>query len=244
MTDRPGPVRTLALAALTIALAAAFLALGWWQIERRAWKLDLIDRVESRVSASPVAPPGPEDWPGLSREGAEYLRVEAEGRFLAEEALVQAVTERGAGYWVLSPFVTEDGLTMLVNRGFVPREGRTASRSTGTGPHRIVGLLRMTEPDGGFLRANDPGAGRWYSRDVDAIARSMGLTGAAPYFVDAEAGHNGGTPPVGGLTVVRFRNAHLVYALTWFTLAAMCAGATALVLRAGTAPARDGPQES
>ena len=38
---------------------------------------------------------------------------------------------------------------------------------------------------------------------------------------------------VGGLTVLRFTNNHLVYALTWFALAAMTAAATVFVLRDG-----------
>ncbi|PZX14450.1 surfeit locus 1 family protein [Palleronia aestuarii] len=237
MTRRPRPIRTLLLASLTLALTIGFVGLGWWQIERRAWKIDLIDRVESRIAASPTTPPGPQDWADLSREKAEYLRVAAEGQFLDPVALVQAVTERGGGYWVVSPFVTQGGMTILVNRGYIP--SRTAEITPAEGEQRIVGLLRMTEPEGGFLRANDPDAGRWYSRDVAEIARSMGLDTVAPYFVDAEADANGGTPPVGGLTVVRFRNTHLVYALTWFTLAAMSLGATILVLR----PARPGARE-
>lgn len=235
---RPAPLRTVALAGLTSLLAAGFVALGLWQLDRRAWKIDLIDRVEARITAPPVAPPEPEDWSSLRRKSAEYLRVSAEGRFLEREALVQAVTERGGGYWVLAPFVTEGETTILVNRGFVPPEDRGTDRPVPEGSRRIVGLLRITEPDGGFLRANDPEAGRWYSRDVEAISEAMDLDGAAPYFIDAEAGHNGGAPPEGGLTVVQFRNTHLVYALTWFALAAMCLGATALVIRTGMLPAR------
>ncbi|WOI57993.1 SURF1 family protein [Palleronia sp. LCG004] len=222
-------MRRLLPALLTLALAVAFAGLGWWQIERRAWKIDLIDRVETRVTAPPVAPPGPGDWADLTREDAEYLRVSSGGRFRGETSLVQAVTELGAGYWVLQPFVTDDGPTILVNRGFVP--SRDAEITRPEGPVEVTGLLRMTEPDGGFLRANDPKAGRWYSRDVDAIARAMDLGQVAPYFIDAEAGANGGAPPEGGLTVIAFRNTHMVYALTWFTLMAMSLGATWLVLR-------------
>ena len=76
----------------------------------------------------------------------------------------------------------------------------------------------MTEPGGGFLRANDPAANRWYSRDVAAIAAARGLGRTAPYFVDADAAPNPGGLPVGGLTVVKFPDNHLVYALTWFAL--------------------------
>ena len=113
------------------------------------------------------------------------------------------------------------GFTLLVNRGFVPRERRDpATRAAGNtaGPTTVTGLLRMTEPGGGFLRANDPAANRWYSRDVAAIAAARGLGRTAPYFVDADAAPNPGGLPVGGLTVVKFPDNHLVYALTWFAL--------------------------
>jgi surfeit locus 1 family protein len=95
----------------------------------------------------------------------------------------------------------------------------------------VAGLLRPTEPKGGFLRANAPGADRWYSRDVAAIAAARHISGVAPYFIDADATPNTGGFPVGGLTVVTFRNNHLQYALTWFTLALMVAGAAVFVAR-------------
>jgi surfeit locus 1 family protein len=62
---------------------------------------------------------------------------------------------------------------------------------------------------------------------VAAIAAARGVN-AAPFFVDAAAGQNPpGSPdqPVGGLTVVKFPNSHLVYAITWYALALMVAGA-------------------
>jgi surfeit locus 1 family protein len=85
----------------------------------------------------------------------------------------------------------------------------------------VTGLLRASEPGGGFLRANDPADGRWYSRDVAAIAEAEGVGPVAPYFIDAGATPNPRGLPVGGLTVVSFRNTHLAYALTWFALAAL-----------------------
>ena len=87
------------------------------------------------------------------------------------------------------------------------------------------------QPGGGFLRTNAPAEDRWHSRDVAAIAAARGLTPVAPYFVDADATPNPGGFPVGGLTVVRFSDNHLVYAATWFALAAMLAGALGFVLR-------------
>ena len=98
-------------------------------------------------------------------------------------------------------------------------------------PARVVGLLRLTEPGGGFLRANDAVGGRWYSRDVAAIAAARGLRAVAPYFVDADAAAEPGPQPQGGMTQLSFRNTHLVYALTWFCLALMSAGAGIYLLR-------------
>ncbi|RYD42410.1 MAG: SURF1 family protein, partial [Sphingomonadales bacterium] len=114
--------------------------------------------------------------------------------------------------------------TLLVNRGFVPKDRRDAKvRAVGNvvGVVTVTGLLRLTEPEGAFLRSNDPAADRWFSRDVAAIAKARGLRNAAPYFVDADARPNPGGYPVGGLTVVRFPDNHLVYALTWFALCAL-----------------------
>ncbi|GJE80356.1 SURF1 family protein [Methylorubrum thiocyanatum] len=221
-----------------LALTGVFLGLGTWQVERRVWKLALIDRVEARIHAEPVPAPGPEEWAGLTAASAEYRRVRLTGRFAHDRAtLVQALSERGAGFWVLVPLVTDRGFTVLVNRGFVPTEARERSaRAAGEpeGEVTLTGLLRLSEPGGGFLRRNDPAADRWYSRDVAAIATARGIDGptaVAPYFVDADGAPNPGGLPMGGLTVVAFHNNHLVYALTWYALALMTAGALIFVLR-------------
>lgn len=234
----PPPVRRRGagfIAAALLVLCGIFCALGVWQVQRREWKLGLIARVEERVHAAPVAAPGPEQWPTLSREASEYLAVRASGRFLNDrETLVQAVSDLGAGYWVLTPFVTDNGFTVLVNRGFVPHDRRArADRAAGeiSGPASVTGPLRLTEPGGGFLRSNDPAGDRWYSRDVGAIAAARGLTDTAPYFIDADATPNAGGLPVGGLTVIRFANNHLGYALTWFAMAAMSVAGAVLVWR-------------
>ncbi|MEJ1963179.1 MAG: SURF1 family protein [Gammaproteobacteria bacterium] len=225
----------LVLAALG---TAGLIGLGVWQLERRVWKLALIERVEQRVHAAPIAAPGPAQWPSLDRDNAEYLRLSATGQFLQNRpAFVQAVTTLGAGFWVMAPFQTDAGFIVLVNRGFVTPEQRDSVARAGyggvpaapvadtaeqaAGRLTLTGLLRMTEPNGGFLRANVPADDRWYSRDVAAISHAQHLSGTAPYFIDADASPRAGQVPVGGLTVVAFRNSHLLYAITWFTLALM-----------------------
>ncbi|MDA9435991.1 SURF1 family protein [Bradyrhizobium sp. CCBAU 51627] len=239
--ERRGPARaarpSLWLTALSLIAFVVLMALGVWQVERRTWKLALIDRVEQRVHAPAQPIPSSASWPTVSAANDEYRHVRVSGRFLHDhETLVQAVTEEGPGYWVLTPLKRGDGTTILINRGFVPSERRDASTRQAGNPEGLVeitGLLRITEPKGGFLRDNVPQHNRWYSRDVAAIAAARDLQNVAPFFVDADAGSQSAGGPIGGLTVIRFPNNHLVYALTWFALAFMLAGRLFVTFRGG-----------
>ncbi len=212
-----------AIALVALGLFAGFVALGSWQVQRRAWKLDLIERVDARTRAPAVDAPGREDWPQISATRDGYRHVQVAGEYAADaDTFVQALTERGAGFWVLTPLKLADSSVVLVNRGFVPPERRDRVTRI-TGPTSVTGLLRPTEPGGGFLRRNESSTNRWFSRDVPAIATARGLANVAPYFIDADAGAAEANAPIGGLTVIAFSNNHLVYAITWYTLALMAA---------------------
>lgn len=269
------PGGKVAWALVGLVLFSVFVALGTWQVQRREWKLDLIARVDTRVHARPVAAPGPSEWPRLTAANSEYRHVTVSGTFLnSAETSVQALTDLGSGYWVLTPLREADGTLVLINRGFVPPERRERAAhgaSEAETPATVTGLLRISEPGGNFLRRNNPAENLWYSRDVHAIAVARGLKGrVAPYFIDADAGGTSaavggpgamadasaavgtrgapganvggnadGAPglpsadprPVGGLTVVVFRNAHLSYAITWYALALLVVGAAWVVIR-------------
>lgn len=223
------PGRRCVFIALVVALAAAcagFVALGLWQVQRMQWKDALIARVEARVEAAPAPIPPRERWPSVTAASDEYRRVRLSGEFVPDaEVRTQAVTELGGGSWVLTAMRLEDGSFVFVNRGFVPQGAEPAPASSDTAI--VTGLLRISEPDGGFLRRNDAAANRWYSRDVAAIGRSLDLPPAAtaPFFVDAAAMPSSHAWPRAGMTVVRFRDHHLQYALTWFALAVLTAWA-------------------
>jgi surfeit locus 1 family protein len=252
-------VTLFTLAVCALLAFAGFMALGTWQLQRLQWKLALIERVEQRVHAAPMLAPGPDRWPQVSAEADEYRHVRLTGTFLYElTTRVQATTALGGGYWLLTPLRTADGYVVMVNRGFIPanaaasgrhdsnnetrgtRDGREHQSHAGNSVSTVTGLLRISEPGGAFLRHNDPAVNRWYSRDVQAIAAARGLPHVAPYFVDANAakepadetsGERSAGAPIGGLTVISFHNNHLVYALTWYALALMVAGAGLWVAR-------------
>ncbi len=238
--EAPPSATAKTVALLFVALAfAGFVALGLWQVQRLHWKHALVARVDSRIHAAAVPAPARARWPAVTAESDEYRRVFAQGRFLhGRDTRVQALTELGAGFWILTPLRTTTGDIVLVNRGFAPDDGLDAIAAPPYGDIRIEGLLRIDEPNGRVLRRNDPANERWYSRDVAAIARRRGLEGVAPYFIDADALPASDRWPRGGMTVVKFRDHHLQYALTWFALAALCLFAGWRLLAAGAGALR------
>ncbi len=231
----------IAIACSALIAFAGFIALGTWQLYRLSWKRDLIARVEQRVHATPQAAPEPDAWQTITDKKDVYRHVSATGTYLADrDVRVQAVTELGPGFWLMTPLRLTSGALVLINRGFVLAPQNGSNRTTATCAEGIIddqhsvtvtGLLRISEPAGGFLRKNDPTAERWYSRDVEAIAQQKKLGVVAPYFIDADAYAGqlrraaSSDCPLGGLTVISFDNNHLVYAVTWFVLALMVAGA-------------------
>ncbi|WP_010186637.1 SURF1 family protein [Sphingomonas sp. PAMC 26605] len=223
---RRSPATLAALLVVAGVLCAGLIGLGVWQIERLHWKVALIETVGERVHAAPTPAPGLDRWPQITAESDGYRHIWVSGRYRDDATVfVQAVTERGPGFWAMTPIVSDRGFTVLVNRGFVPDRHAPL-----VGSARVTGLLRPSEPGGAFLRKNDPAANRWFSRDIAAIAAARRLGPVAPYFIDADAGAPESVP-VAGLTVIRFSNNHLVYAMTWFALAAMVAGAAAMLVR-------------
>ncbi|WP_341987536.1 SURF1 family protein [Azorhizobium sp. AG788] len=223
-----GAGRVLSIAVLLLAFAA-LVGLGSWQMERRAWKLDLIQQVEARADAPARALPPSGQWPALTRASDEYAHVRVTGTFdHSKEALVYTVLSepngplRGPGFTVITPLMLPDGASVLINRGFVPTDKRDpAARQEGqvAGEVTVTGLLRFAEEASSFVPDNDAARNAWYRRDPAAIAAARGLSRAAPFMIDADATPNPGGLPQGGETRLLFPNRHLEYALTWYGLA-------------------------
>ncbi|MCJ2126004.1 SURF1 family protein [Methylobacterium sp. J-077] len=231
-TPRAAAWRDLVAPGLATLIALAILvSLGIWQIERKVWKEDLIDRIVRQTRAEPVAPPAPEAWdPGRD----EFRHVRVAGRFANDrETLVHGLAAGETpgralqGYYVITPLLRAEGGTVLINRGFVPTELKAqADRRDGLieGPTTVTGILRASEPRGMFVPEADPVRGEWFNRDVAGIAAARGIADAAPYLIEADAGPGRATWPQGGQLKVDIPNNHLQYAFTWFALAACLIG--------------------
>src|SRR5262249_298136 len=152
-----------------------FVALGTWQLQRKAWKEALIGVLEQRLSALPGDLPPRERWASLSAANDEFRRVKVSAAFVpGAEALVYTSGSAlrsdvsGPGYWVFAPAQVASGGLVVVNRGFVP-EGRQspATRAAGaaTGRADLVGVLRWPESRGAFSPKDDPDRNIWFVRD-------------------------------------------------------------------------------
>jgi surfeit locus 1 family protein len=216
---------------------AVLIALGTWQVERKAWKENLIAALNERLAAAPAALPPPAAWPGLDQADNEYRRVKFTATFdHGNEALVYAaasafrpdVTDRG--YWVFTPADLPGGAIVMVNRGFVPdarKDAATRTAGQAAGPVEIVGVLRWPDPHTWFAPGNDPPHNLWFARDPQAIAAAKGIGTGAPFYVEQESPVPAGGLPQPGKLVVNLRNQHLGYALTWYGLALVLAASFA-----------------
>jgi cytochrome oxidase assembly protein ShyY1 len=220
----PGLVTLLALILL--------LGLGTWQLERKAWKEDLIRSLAQRLTAAPVALPPAAEWSALRPEPDEFTRVTFRAEYLPEkEVLVWATGSalrddvKGPGVFVFTPARLPSGEIVVVNRGFVPElkpTGDTARPAPSPGMVEITGVMRWPETPVWQLAAPyDKGSRLWFVRDHTAMAREHGWGAVAPFYLEREAQTPADALPPPGRLKAQLTNNHLQYALTWYGLAAV-----------------------
>jgi surfeit locus 1 family protein len=205
------------------------LGLGIWQMERREWKRDILDRI-AHNQAAPVMP--------FDRliEGAplafEYGRVRVSGTFVHDEEfhLAARSLKNKVGMQIVTPLRLDDGRIVLFDRGWVPSEQKDgAKRPAGqlVGKVDLIGVVRRNQVQGRFTPDNVPDKNVWFHVDVPAMRK---LAGGTPdpkldvFFLEADATPNPGGIPVGGQTRLDIPNDHLQYAITWFLVSVALAG--------------------
>ena len=233
---------------LAVVCVMILIGLGFWQLERKVWKENLIATVTSRIAQAPADFPPRANWPRLPQDDTEFSRVTFPAEFLAgQEALVYTAGSpfrpdvKGPGYWVFAPAQLAGGSIVLVNRGFIPLDKKDpATRAEGNvrGSVDIVGAMRWPETRGLFTPADDPKTNVWYLRDLQAMAAEKKWATAAPFYIDQEGPVPPGSLPLPAKIDVKLSDNHLQYAVTWFGLALGLAGVY-LVWIAGRLRRRD-----
>ena len=217
---------------LLLSIPITTFGLGVWQVRRREWKLMMIKQLEEKTKSKPV--PLPDSLEEI--EALEYHNVRVRGTFdhtrelrigpRRNICLLDKNNKQGGGiissssstgYHVVTPFKLADrDLTILVNRGWIPRERRPTNipkiQDKKSEEVELVGVVRLTEQRKQFMAKNNPEANSWVYRDVETMAQ---VANVAPIFIDADYASTVDGGPIGGQTLVTLRNEHGQYIITW-----------------------------
>lgn len=201
--------------------AMILVSLGLWQVQRLAWKEGVLAEIEARIVGTPVSVPGA---PDPARD--QYLPVTATGT-VDGPALRVLVSRKlyGAGYRIISP-LTIGSRRVMVDRGFV--EIDKAPPGDPAGPVTVTGNLLWPDDKNSSTPAPDIAGNIWFARDLPAMADVLGtepvlIVARQTSFSDA---------PITPLPIDTsgIPNDHLSYAITWFSLAVVWLGMTALLV--------------
>lgn len=237
----------LVLIAVAVVLAAVFVRLGIWQLDRGERREARNSRIAARLARPPLELPGDVELSERDLPPAESLawrRVRLRGVYdFDRELVLRARSHLGRpGVEVLTPLRLGDDLpAILVNRGWLPApdalhaplsEGRPARvRDTVT----VQGIVRPTPAEAGAeaetrrvaMDGEEPIVVARVAPEAVAEALPYPL---APFHVQATdpgpAGPALRTLPAPALEA----GPHLGYAIQWFAFAAIALGGTAALL--------------
>jgi surfeit locus 1 family protein len=223
---------------LTIAAVIAFAVLcglGTWQVRRMAWKRDLISRIGA-LQHAPARPIAAVLADAEADRDLAYMRVSVNCPGLSRAPFVRlySLKDGEAGERLLSACRLPDGRSLLVDRGFLPDGARapiTSAAQTDAQPFEVTGVLRRPDAASIFTPRHRPG-GRWFARDLPAMARELSAPDPIPYFLAVETRTNPeDTALIPAPIPTEISNRHLGYVITWFGLAAALVGVYVSLLR-------------
>ncbi len=200
------------------------LTLGTWQLERREWKRDILDRMAMNQAAAPISL---EELLKGDPLRHEYGRVKVAGTFEHDKEfhLAARSLKNKVGLQVVTPLKTDDGRVVLFDRGWIPSEKKDPpKRAEGqiAGRVELTGVVRRSQVRRQYAPENVPDKNVWFHVDVPLMRQLAGAPRDPKldtFFFDADAAPNPGGVPVGGQTRLDIPNDHMQYAITWFLIA-------------------------
>lgn len=202
---------------------AILLKLGFWQVDRLAWKEALLADIEARITDAPQPLP---ETPTETEH--QYQPVMVSGTIGdGEITILASLRNAGPVYRIIRAVETEAGRRILVDMGFVRETAREAARPGGVEVD-LVGNLYWPDELDSYTPDPDLEAGIWFARDIPAMAGALDTEPVLLVLRDAPQTDLGVTPfPVDTSAIP---NDHLSYAITWFLLAAVWLGMTLYLL--------------
>lgn len=195
-------------------------ALGTWQLYRLQWKETKIPAYEKglQMPAQPLSGFYP-----LTEE-ATFRRAAITGTWIKGKDLDLGGRRYNGqtGYQILTPFHTQDGKFILVNRGWVPtalKEEKARTDILTDEETTIEGMIRLPDKGGIFTPENHPKKNFWFTVDIPAMSKETKLTLEPLTLEIIQPNAPADSYPIPSDGKVVLRNDHLGYAITWYGIA-------------------------
>ena len=184
------------------------LSLGFWQIYRLNWKLELIEQIENSLKNDPVE---------LSNiEKKNYLRIKTSGDIdFDKQIYLYNLNDAGKpGFEVINPIKIGDE-NYLVNRGWIPFEKKDLPEINLVDQNKIVGTLMLQTKPSTFKPENDIEKNYWFTLNREDISKFTGRN-FSEYVIYLNGDYKIPKPRV---ITAKISNNHKKYAITWFSMA-------------------------
>ena len=184
------------------------LSLGFWQIYRLNWKLELIEQIENSLKTDPVE---------LSKtEKKNYLRIKTSGEIdFDKQIYLYNLNENGKpGFEVINPIkIGEENY--LINRGWISFDKKNLSEINAVNQNQIIGTLMLQTKPSTFKPENDIEKNYWFTLDREDILKFTGRN-FSEYVIYLNGDYKIPKPRV---ITAKISNNHKKYAITWFSMA-------------------------
>ncbi len=184
------------------------LSLGFWQIYRLNWKLELIQQIENSLKNDPVE---------LSNiEKKNYLRIKTSGDIdFDKQIYLYNLNDAGKpGFEVINPIkIGEENY--LMNRGWIPFEKKDLPEINLVDQNQIVGTLMLQTKPSTFKPENDIEKNYWFTLNREDVSKFTGRN-FSEYVIYLNGNYKIPKPRV---ITAKISNNHKKYAITWFSMA-------------------------